>query len=218
MPLRTSSLAGVAVAILLWATLASADVVLLAGNNPQPGEEAVTLLSGALGAIIQGTTSTTPVQFSSTTDVLQVPFIGTSRIEAVDGAMNNLSISVPGGSFQALIFDGNEDSGTSVTLSALANEPGGGQALQQFFIGFGAGTNFFTLLAINGETFASVTIDAPEGFTDLRSIRIAGAEGSGSPVPEASTLLLMAGAALGIGLLRWRLTWRISAARPSASP
>ena len=101
-------------------------------------------------------------------------------------------------------------------LSLLANEPGGGQSMFQFFIGVATGVNFFTVLAINGETLASITIDAPEGFTDLRSIRIAGVPASAS-VPEPSTLLLMAGAALGFWLWRWRLTRRESLARSRAS-
>ena len=59
-------------------------------------------------------------------------------------------------------------------MTAVANEPGGGTSTSIFAYALGAGSNFLTILAINGETLASVTIDAPDGFTALRQPRISG--------------------------------------------
>ena len=75
------------------------------------------------------------------------------------------------------------------TLPGLAPSPGNGQ-------------NFLTIVASNGESIVSTTIDAPGGFHDLRQPRISGAEAVTSPVPEPATITMMGLGAVGMALLR----------------
>ncbi len=65
---------------------ASAGVVFMLGNNPQPGEENVLLNNGTTGTTVFGTTnqSSITVQFTSTTDTLSEPSNGQARIESTD--------------------------------------------------------------------------------------------------------------------------------------
>lgn len=173
---------------------AQAEIVFQLGNNPQPDQENVLLNSGDTGTTIFGEANQTgtAVQFSSTTDDLLAPSSGQARIEALDGLLNNISISVPNGSF--LSFIGNPFQGTGeATITVVANEVGGGTSDHIFNIDLGNGQNFFTLFAINGETIANVTIDAANGFSDLRQPRISGAEPNVSVVPEPGPLVMLMG-------------------------
>src|SRR4029434_10450200 len=85
--------------------LAHATITFELGNNPQPDEENVLLNTGAVGSIVVGTTNQTgiDVNFSSTTDTLTAPSNGQARVEAEDGAVNNITVSIPGGSYTDLI-------------------------------------------------------------------------------------------------------------------
>jgi hypothetical protein len=73
-----------------------------------------------------------------------------------------------------------------VTVSAVANEPGGGTATFNFdllslFGQLGPGQNFFTLTAINGETINNFTIaDSGGTITDFEHYRI---DVASPPVP-----------------------------------
>jgi len=61
---------------------------------------------------------------------------------------------------------------------------------------------FCSIVATNGESIMSTTIDAPGGFHDLRQPRISGAEAVASPVPEPATITLTGLGVLGVALLR----------------
>src|SRR4051794_35758512 len=87
---------------------AKADsVTFTIGNNPQPNEENILLNSGATGATVFGTTNQTQLQvrFTSTTDTLVEPSSGQARVEALDGTLNNITLSIPGGSFHDVILN-----------------------------------------------------------------------------------------------------------------
>src|SRR5262245_8169823 len=79
-----------------------AGIVFQTGNHPQADEENVLLNSAASGTTIVGHTNNSgfAVQFTSLSDVLSAPSNGQARIEASSGLLNNVTVSVPGYSFQ----------------------------------------------------------------------------------------------------------------------
>src|SRR5207248_2883778 len=102
---------------------ARAGIIFQLGNNPQPGEENILLNTGTTGATVFGMTqnSMLTAAFSSTTDTLTEPSNGQARVEAVDGLVNNISISVPGHTFGDLIINSFNGTGTAM-LTAVAND------------------------------------------------------------------------------------------------
>ena len=216
LPVTSPGLAVGFAALLAWST-ARADIVFTLGNNPQPGEENVLLNKGSTGSTVSGNTnqSNIEVDFHSNTQTLFEPSNGQARIEAVDATGGQVavtdisSITVPGGFFGDMIFNphigGNVGNGGAATVTALDglsnpwvfNYPGSG---------LGNGENFLTITTTNGESITSVAISAPGGFTDLRQVRISGAD-IGSPpvggrVPEPGAGTIACGFALGLLVIR----------------
>jgi hypothetical protein len=196
---------------------ARAQVVFTLGNNPQPGEENV-LLNNAnqFGTTIFGTTqqSDIQVQFSSTLN-LDEPPNGQARVEAVSGGpgsspvgLTNVTISAPGFSFGDLIF--NPDitgtigtKGGNAHITAVATD-----GTFTFDYTLGNGNNFLTLTTSGGELMSSVSISysLPDGFTDLRQVRISGL--TAAAVPEPGTLLGACALTLvGLGYTWYRRGW-----------
>ena len=172
--------------------VAKADsVTFTIGNNPQQNEENVLLNSGAQGTTVFGLTNQTQLQvaFSSTTDTLVEPSSGQARVEALDGLVNNITVSIPNGTFHDIILNPFFGSGTANVSVVTANNQ-----VFNFAYTLTNGENFLTIVADPGTAIFSVTITAPGGFTDLRQPRISGAALNAN-VPEPATMLLF-----GIGL------------------
>ena len=169
------------------AKIAKADsVTFTLGNNPQQDEENILLNNGTTGTTVFGLTNQTQLQvaFSSTTDTLVEPSSGQARVEALDGLVNNISISIPGGTFHDIILNPFFGSGTANVTVVTANNQ-----VFNFSYTLSNGQNFLTIVADPGTAIASVTINAAGGFTDLRQPRISGAALS-TNVPEPATMLL----------------------------
>src|ERR1041384_3294337 len=180
--------------IICSSTLAKADsVTFTLGNNPQPDEENILLNNGTTGTTVFGLTNQTQLQvsFSSTTDILVEPSSGQARVEALDGLVNNITLSLPNGTFNDVILNPFFGSGTADVTVVTANN-------QTFTFSYSLsnGENFLTIVAEPGTSIFSVTINAPGGFTDLRQPRISGAEGN---VPEPATMLLFGSGLLSLG-------------------
>jgi len=174
-------------------TPAKADsVTFTIGNNPQPNEENVLLNNGTTGTTVFGITNQTQLQvrFSSTTDTLVEPSSGQARVEALDGLVNNITISLPNGTFQDVIANPFFGSGTANVTVFTANSQ-----TFNFSYSLSNGQNFLTIVAAPGTRIVSVTIDAPGGFTDLRQPRISGAEAN---VPEPASMLLFGAGLVGV--------------------
>jgi hypothetical protein len=181
------------VTLVVSVTTARADsVTFTIGNNPQQNEENILLNSGAQGTTVFGLTNQTNLQvrFDSSTDTLVEPSSGQARVEALDGLLNNITLSVPNGTFTDVILNPFFGSGTANVSVLTSNN-------QTFTFSYtlGNGQNFLTILADPGTLITSVTITATGGFTDLRQPRISGAQAN---VPEPATLLLLGGGLLGL--------------------
>jgi hypothetical protein len=185
----------------LLPTSSQAGIIFTLGNNPQPGEENVLLNTGAIGNTVFGVTnqSNTPVEFNST-QLLTEPANGQARIEATNGTsqigLTNVTISIPNGSAQDLIF--NPDitgtigtSGGTLTVNVTDNLG----TIFPFSYTLGNGSNFLTITTSGGESIVSTSLSysLSAGFTDLRQIRLSGV----SVVPEPATNIMLA-SALGI--------------------
>ena len=195
------------VVITMTPVSAHATISFQLGNHPQPDEESIRMVGGDLGptALGVGNLTNTVVRFSSTTDNLNVPVecCEAGRIEGRGGdELNNITISVPGGSYTDLIFNTfngpiNEPEGVQAVVTVNAIEPDGGQSTFTTTYTLGRGDNFLTILASDGEVIASTTVDVFLGFHDLRETRISGAFGD---TPEPGIALLLASALGAIAL------------------
>jgi hypothetical protein len=192
-------LAGIlGVVISMAPVLAHATITFTLGNNPQTDEN-VLLTSGDTGTTVFGTTNQTGLSVAFTsTEVLTVPSSGQARVEAQDTVLNNVAVTVPGGTYTSLIFNAFNGTGTAEITVGVAGEPD-----VTFDLPLGNGENFLTIVASGGERITETTIDAPGGFADLRQVRIGGAE-IPSVVPEPGSLLLLGSALAGLGFYRWR--------------
>lgn len=194
-------LAFIAIAVFSVTTARADSVTFTIGNNPQSNEENILLNSGATGTTVFGLTNQTNLQvrFTSSTDTLVEPSSGQARVEAVDGLLNNITLDLPNASFTDVILNPFFGSGTATVTVLTTNN-------QTFTFSYtlSNGQNFLTIVADPGTRIASVTVNAPGGFTDLRQPRISGAEAN---VPEPASLLLLGGGLLGlagVGRKRWR--------------
>jgi hypothetical protein len=190
--------------VAIGAPAAYADGVFTLGNHPQLGEQNILFGSSQTGATVFGSTnqSDTNVQFSSTTDVLTVSSSGQAKVTAMDGLVNDMTISVPGADFGDLIlnpFKPAVDGDLTVTVTMS-------DASVFTFGPYGStnGNNFLTITTSGGELISSVTLDSTGGFQDLRQPRLSGI--TSPSVPEPSGLLLLGSGALGLmGVLRRKL-------------
>jgi len=112
------------------------------------------------------------VQSSSTTDTLAGSG-GQSDVDAMDGLINNITVTVPGHTFLDLIINPFKPASANDLMITVATNTG------PFTFTYGStnGNNFLTITTTGGETISSVTIDSASGFQDLKQPRILASPG-----------------------------------------
>jgi len=215
-----------ATAIMLCAGTASAagpvytgtyvDMYLKQNTFPSGLNEQMVYLDAAVASTVTGhvgsQNGTQLVKFSSTTDTLDSAN-GFANIKAVDGYINNITITAPGYWFEDLIFSVNLKTNKNDDLVITATDKLGGTdsftswTSQTSWV---SGLNEILVLATDGNLMQSVTINSQEGIVTLvggcveltcgidqvKHIQISGV----TAVPEAETYAMMLA---GLGLVGW---------------
>lgn len=213
-----------AMAIMLCAGTASAavgpvysgtyvDMYLKPNTFPSPLTEEMVFLDAGQAATITGhvgsQTDTRLVSFSSTTDTLDAAN-GFATIKAVDGYLNNITITAPGYWFEDLIFSVNLATNANDDLHITATDKSGGTDIYASWTSLGNwvnGQNDILVLSKGTNLMQSVTIDSQNGLLELgacseatcgidqiKQIQISGV----TPVPEADTYAMLLA---GLGLI-----------------
>ncbi len=193
-----------ALALVMFAGVAQATVVIQSGNVPQADENTLFSSSGLIseGLTVTGQTNQSGVVFNFTSDeTLVTPSAGQARIEAVTNPFSLLMIERADASFfETAIFNLNAASSGTVTISVLNNL--GATEGGDFEVTAG-GENFFTITTDAVQSIGQITISGVD-LTDVRQIRIGGAALPGDePIPEPATYLFV-----GLGLLAVAATAR----------
>ena len=145
------------------------------------------------------------VTFSSTTDVLDAAN-GFSTIKAVDGFLNNVTITAPGYWFADLIFSVNLAPNANNNLTITANSLVGADSYAGWTT-LGAwvnGENRILVLAKSPNLMTSVTINSVfgmaslGGLNQLKQTEISGLTRLPAPVPEPETYVMLLA---GLGLI-----------------
>jgi len=119
--------------------------------------------------------SHTLVQFASN-ETLISPSGGQARIEAQDGSLHQLTVTLPGlAGFDSAVFNLNAARGTGSATITVVDQFG---MSEQFNLSLGPGQNFFTLTTDDIQYMTSVSISTTLGLDDVRQVRIAAVPGT----------------------------------------
>jgi len=174
----TVKTAAAALLVMTGVSTAHADIIFTLGNSPLADSDNVLFTGNNLshsGSLVQGnfngSGSGFVVDFSSNSGNgnLQAPSGGQARVEGATGntPLLDLTFGLEGASFTGVVLNPFNGSGIA---TLLVTEPNGNTST--FSYNLGNGQNFLTITAINGQQIDSVSLTAPEGFTDLRQVRI----------------------------------------------
>lgn len=201
------------------ASVANAAVIFGTGNPGNAGTDNV-VFNGCSGSLTQSGSNTvqgclnnsptTIVDFTS--DENLVANGGQAKIEAADGAFDNLDIYLDavGGTFSKIILalntDGQGAGADSGNIIFTVFLEGGGSVTSSPFAISGNSNLFFYIEGSAGEKFTKVSFVSDVGVNavlldEVSQVRLGGVQ---VPVPEPMALALLGGGLLGLGFVSRR--------------
>jgi hypothetical protein len=185
---------------------ASADVVFQVGNVGSLSDENVLFDTQQSGFEVFGRTNQTSTQVKFSTTPAAEPngllsfSVGQARVEeALGGPLNFICFEVVGGSFTSAVM--NPFFGRGTAFVDVFYRENGNAMQKQFQYALGNGENFSTSIADAVTVIDKICITAPDGFTDLRQVRLGFGSTAGALVPEPVSLALVLPGLLPLGLL-----------------
>jgi hypothetical protein len=174
------------VLLLCGASYAQADIIFNASPsgtgdnvlfNQQPNNQTGNPVFGNINV-----TGNPTVVFRSNENLI-TPSGGQARIEAVDGSLGFLDVSLAaaGTGFDSAVFNLNGPNGTTGTATITAFNQFGQNEV--FTLDLGNGQNFFTLRTDAAQFITDVRISSTVGLTDVRQIRLGPVQAAPVPGP-----------------------------------
>lgn len=179
---------------------ASADIIFMLGNNPQPDEENILFADPQSGTTINGATqSGVGVVFTSTQTLFQraqgqANIFGSASTPNTT-LLTNIGITAPGYTFQDFILNLQNGSGLA-TVTAIDNFS------TSFQYTLGNGQNFLTILALpgSGQSIESISVQVSGGgFMEFKQPRISG-PALVAQLPEPGSLALLSAVLGAVGV------------------
>jgi hypothetical protein len=188
---------GIFLAVML-ASPARADITVTLGNIPQPGEVNLVFVDQGPSTTLLGSISPGTSNLALTGTALGGSML-TSSSGTVTGSGSNITslTFTPDGLINLLIFDALNGSG-SLTFSVLEGDD---QVTTVSNIFIGNGSNFYTIVASNGQTIQNVTVtDVGGSFASASQFHSSAILPSGVPEPGTWAMMLLGFSGIGLQL------------------
>jgi hypothetical protein len=191
---------GIATMLLASVAFVSHASIIINTDQSASGSLGTVDLDDATGTTVTGITDGATVEFTGTESLVSGG--GQARIDASDGSYTDLDITVPGFTFDRLVFRlFGPSSGQTVTIRATDDT---GTVFEETLAltGIPSG-DFFNVESDAVQQIASVSFTTSTGIESVRQVRVGGLEETGGAppeIPEPSTMGLLGSGLVAVGL------------------